>query len=323
MSNPIHRRGFLGRTVAGAGWVVVSGGRTGGRLAGAATPAGPAAESAGLTTYQLGPQIWVRWNNRLITGYRAHRSQKYPYLYPVAGPATGQSLTAETSLPYPHHRSLFFGCDRINGGNYWQEGFEQGQVLSAGPRLGTVSGTSAEILDACEWRRPGGPVVMTDQRRILVTVRDAGLYTIDWEMDWKAVEAVAIEKTNHSLFAIRAEPELTPPMGGVLRNARGDVGEKGTFGKAAEWCAFQGRRQGPTGPVVEGIAVLDHPANPWSPCPWFTRDYGFLSPTPFFFREAPWSLPAGQSVRLRYRVLMYAGPAEEAGIPERYREWTG
>lgn len=295
----------------------------GGRSAGAAAPTGPSAESVGLTTYQLGPQIWVRWDNRLITCYRAHRSQKYPYLYPLAGPASGQSLTAETSLPYPHHRSLFFACDRLNGGNYWQEGFEQGQILSNGPRLGRTTTASAEILDGCEWRRPGGPVVMTDQRRILVSVRGPGIRVIDWEMEWKAVEAVAVEKNNHSLFALRADPDLTPSAGGVLKNSRGEVGEKATFGKAADWCAFQGRRGGSTGGVIEGIAVLDHPANPWSPCPWFTRDYGFASPTPFFFREQPWSLPAGQSVKLRYRVLMYTGAIEQAGVPDLYREWAG
>jgi hypothetical protein len=33
--------------------------------------------------------------------------------------------------------------------------------------------------------------------------------------------------------------------------------------------------------MVEGIALLDHPGNPWSPCKWFTRDYGFISPSPF------------------------------------------
>jgi hypothetical protein len=26
-------------------------------------------------------------------------------------------------------------------------------------------------------------------------------------------------------------------------------------------------------------AILDHPKNPWNPCPWFTRDYS-QSPSP-------------------------------------------
>src|SRR5512134_3290651 len=92
-------------------------------------------EGAGLTVYELGPQIWIRYNNRPLTCYRAHRSQKYPYFFPLSGPVSGLSLTDETTLPYPHHRSLFFGCDRVNGGNYWQEGNDQGQIVSRGPTV--------------------------------------------------------------------------------------------------------------------------------------------------------------------------------------------
>ena len=31
---------------------------------------------------------------------------------------------------YPHHTSLLFGCDLVNGGNYWQEGLERGRMIS-------------------------------------------------------------------------------------------------------------------------------------------------------------------------------------------------
>jgi hypothetical protein len=64
-----------------------------------------------LTAYQDGPQVWVRWNNAQLTGYRAHATQKYPYFFPLAGPLTGLSLTTESSVPYPHHRSVLLACD--------------------------------------------------------------------------------------------------------------------------------------------------------------------------------------------------------------------
>ena len=41
---------------------------------------------------------------------------------------------------------------------------------------------------------------------------------------------------------------------------------------------------------------MDHPQSPWAPCPWFTQDYGFISPMPFNWIEKPWQLAAGQSV---------------------------
>jgi len=279
-------------------------------------------EGQGLTTYQLGPLIWVRWNNRMLIAYRAHRSQKYPYVFPVAGPSTGLSLTAETALPWPHHRSLFFGCDRVSGGNYWQEEFATGQILSSGPALGSVTRDSAAIRDACEWQKPGEPTVMRDERRIRVSIANDRLYFVDWEICWRAVVDVAIPKTNHSLFALRAAADLTPLGGGTLVNADGQAGEKATFGKPSAWCGFHGRRNGLSGNLVEGLAIFDHPKNPWAPCPWFTRDYGFISPTPLFFRDQPWTLAAGQSVTLRYRVVAHAGDPVEAGLAGLYRTWA-
>lgn len=327
MNNAIARRAFLKTSLAAAAVPLAT------RLQAAAPaaakpPAQPkpanalTADPAGLTTYQLGPQIWIRWNNRLVTCYRAHRSQKYPYLYPLCGPLSGLSVTSETSLPFPHHRSQFFACDRVNGGNYWQEDYDKGQILSAGPKVSTPAKDSVEITDACEWQKPGGPVVMKDQRRITVTIASPRLRFIDWEIQWQAVENVTVQKTNHALFSARAAQDLTPAGGGQLLNAEGDSGEKATFGKKSAWCDFHGKREGVPGDIVEGIAILDHPKNPWSPCPWFTRDYGFMSPTPMNFMEKAWELPAGDSVTLRYRVVIHAGNPQEAGLTDLHKQWA-
>ena len=274
-----------------------------------------------LTAYQDGPQVWVRWANALLTSYRAHATQKYPYLYPLAGPKTGLSLTTETSVPYPHHRSMLFACDRVNGGNYWQDAVPAGQIVSVGLKLGNVTPESAEVLDRCEWRKPGQPVVMTDRRKITVRVVSLVLRTIDAEIEWTAVQDVTIQKTNHSLFSIRAAADITPWGGGTLVNSAGQSGEKATFGKPAAWCCCFGKRAGTSG-AIEGIALFDHPKNPWAPTPWFTRDYGFISPTPFNFIDAPWQLAAGKSVQLRYRVALFVGDPKEAGLDRIYRDWA-
>jgi hypothetical protein len=281
-----------------------------------------AAESEKLSTYQIGPHIWVRWGSEVVTSYRAHRSQKYPYMYPLAGPISGLSLTTESGLPWPHHRSLLFACDRVNGGNYWQGELSAGQVLSDGPKVGRTTENSAEIVDTCQWQKPDGPVICKDERTMRVTIVNARLRLIDWDVTWTAVTDLTVEKTNHSLFAIRAAADLTPLGGGTLLNADGATGEKATFGKASRWCAYFGRRAKLAADMVEGIALFDHPKNPWSPCPWFTRDYGFISPTPLNFIEKPWTLPAGQSVSLRYRVVLFGGDPKAAGLEALYNDWT-
>jgi hypothetical protein len=283
--------------------------------------AGSVSPSAGLTAYQDGPQIWVRWNNRLMASYRAHRSQKYPYMYPLTGPITGQSLTGETALPWPHHRSLWFACDRVNDHNFWQEELEKGQILSTGLRLGKVDASQVEINDQCEWRRPGGPLVMRDQRSIRLRRAGDNAWCMDWNIDWTAVQDVRIEKTNHSLFALRSASDLAPVEQGRLVNAEGLAGEKATYGIRSRWCALSRGQATAPGGLIEGIALMDHPDNPWSPCPWFTRDYGFISPTPFNFMERPWELPAQRSVRVRYRVVWYAGVPAGERLEDFYQDW--
>jgi len=321
MDNNLPRRDFLKLSLAAAAAPI------GAHLAASAATAQPRPVPGAdkLTVYQVeagNPHIWVRWANRLLTSYRAHRSQKYPYMYPVAGPVSGLSLTTETSLPYPHHRSLLFACDRVNGGNYWQTGLKAGQILSTGPRLGQITPESAEIFDQCEWKKPGGPVVCKDERKITITVAGPPLWFIDWEIKWIAVQDVTVTKANHSLFAIRAAEDITPWGGGTLINSEGQSGEKATFGKQAAWCGYHGKRQNVPGNVVEGIAIFDHPKNPWAPCPWFTRDYGFISPTPFNFIKKPWQLPAGESALLRYRVVLHAGDHKDANLDEIHKAWA-
>ncbi len=282
-----------------------------------------------LTTYHeaeingqvRGPHLWLRWNNEVVTSYRAHQTQKYPYFYPVRGPASGLSLTAETALPWPHHRSLYFSCDRLNQANFWQQGLERGQIKSTGPSVGEATETGAVISDTCEWAVPGEPVQMTDTRQFKIDLDLPRQWTIDAEIAWKAVEDVEVTRTNHALFSVRAAPDITPWGGGTLVSSEGDVGEENTFGKPARWCAFFGqRRPMPNGPT-EGIALFEHPENPWHPCPWFTRDYGMMSPMPFQWITEPWQLPAGESVRMKYKIVAFAGDPKEAELQKQYDRW--
>jgi hypothetical protein len=318
MPRTLQRRQFLQMTAVATALPLTQLQSFGAAAQGA--PGGEAEDYRGLTAYQLGPQIWVRHNNRQLTCYRAHRSQKYPYLFPLTGPVSGLSLTDETALPYPHHRSLFFGCDRVNGANFWQEGLETGQILSRGPKLATETKDLIVITDACEWQKPGGPVLIRDERSVSITAPSEALRVIEWVITLTAVESITVPKTNHSLFSMRAALDITPLRGGHLVNAEGNTSEKVTAGVKSAWCCFYGARAGRPD-TVEGIALLDHPRNPWAPTPWFTRDYGFASPTPLNFTDTPWQIAAGQSTTFRYAVVLHAGDPVTANLAGLYRDW--
>ena len=70
--------------------------------------------------------IWV--GDQFFTSYRYNTGEKLPYFFPVNGPS-GLSVTSVRNPQYPHHASLWFGCDRVNGGNYWQDKMARGRKI--------------------------------------------------------------------------------------------------------------------------------------------------------------------------------------------------
>ena len=256
-------------------------------------------------------RVVVNVDGKLFTCYKFAGSQKYPYFWPVNGPLSGKSITTETSEPYPHHHSLFFGCDRVNGGNYWQEANERGQILSQGPKIVTASGERIVLTDTCLWKQPGKEPVIEDTRQMTIFAPSETLRIIDFKITITPLVDIEILKTNHSLFSARVVPELSVTSGGTLINAEGNTSEKGTFGAASPWCDYSGTRDG----AAEGIAILQNPANRWYPSKWFTRDYGFFSPTPMYWLEGDkLNLAKGEKLSLEYRVVVHAGDAKTANI---------
>lgn len=256
-------------------------------------------------------KVVVNIDGKLFTCYKFADSQKYPYLWPVNGPLSSKSITTETSDPYPHHHSLFFGCDRVNGANYWQDVNARGQILSQGPKIVEAAGEKVVLTDTCLWKQPDKEPVIEDKRRITICAPSEKLRFIDFKITIMPLVDIEILKTNHSLFSARVMPELSVNSGGTLINAEGNTREKGTFGVASPWCDYSGTRND----LTEGIAILQNPNNRWYPSKWFTRDYGFFSPTPMYWLEGDkLNLAKGEKLTLEYCVVVHAGDSKTANI---------
>lgn len=264
-------------------------------------------------------RVRVFAGEELFTEYLFLSDAKYPYFFPVNGPRSGRSVTVRATEPYPHHSSLFFGCDRVNGGNYWQEALERGRIVSKGVRLAKASGRRVVIEQECRWERPGAAAPFADRRRIAITAPSSDRREIDFDITLTALDDVVIEKTNHSLFAARMAPDLAVTGGGALMDSTGGLGESGTFGRRAVWADARGRRDG----AIEGLAILAAPQNRWSPPPWFTRDYGFLSPTPMeWLPEGRLTLRQGGQIPLRYRVIIHADAPSGGELAAEFARWS-
>ena len=71
------------------------------------------------------------------------------------------------------------------------------------------------------------------------------------------------------------------------------------MGESAPWIAFEG--PGAT------VAFLDDPSNPGYPTKWFVRREPYACIAAAFSFDAPLELTAGETLRLRYRVVIADG----------------
>jgi hypothetical protein len=275
--------------------------------------------AAKITAVKVGSKINITIDGKYFTSYIFSDDEKYPFFYPVNGPLSGGSVTSMRNGEYPHHSSLFFGCDLVNGGNYWQEGLERGRIISVNAEIIKQGGDSVVFTDECIWSRPGAISPVKDTRKFIITAPSAGLYQIDVEIKMEMLIDVHIRKTNHSLFSARMAADLSVKNGGTMINAEGAKSEKDTFGKNSPWIDYYGKR----GNFIEGLAIMQHPSNPWYPSPWFTRDYGFMSPTPMYWPEKgdETFMKKGTELLLRYRVVVHAGDNVQAKIAEAFEKY--
>lgn len=264
-------------------------------------------------------RIDVFIDGNLFTSYRTPSDWKFPYLWPVIGPSSGQSLTIEQGIGHPHHRSLYLACDQVNGANYWQEGLERGRTISRGPRV-IETGKRVTIEDTCDWVCPGQPSPIVDHRRVSITAPTECIRALEFEYEFQFKIDTTILNSNHALFSAEVMPEIAVHGGGQLTNAEGGQQEEGTFGVACDWCDYSGVLNGHR----EGIRIYQHPGNPGYPWPFFTRDYGFVSPTPMFWLpEEGLRYKAGDKVFLKFLVLVHAGDVQEKSLELIHREWRG
>ena len=165
--------------------------------------------AAKINAVRVGSKINVTIDGKYFTSYIFSSDEKYPFFYPVNGPLSGGSVTSLRNGEYPHHSSLFFGCDKVNEGNYWQEGLERGRIISVNAEILKEGGDTVVISDECIWSRPGALSPVKDRRIFVITSPSATVRQIDVTISMEMLMDVHILKTNHSLFSARMAADLS------------------------------------------------------------------------------------------------------------------
>jgi len=248
------------------------------------------------------------------------------------GPAGGPSVTWASPADHVWHYGLWFSWKLINGVNYWEEEPKQEKRTRwSEPKFDTRADGAATIALDLEYSPTAGdPVVMTERRRIEVSAIAAdGSYAMDWTLAFTAKVDLTLDRTpppgkpggvGHGGYAglsIRlqqpAEPRAITPAGPVEFN------KENRFRANAPACEYQGKLDG----KEFGIAFLDHPGNASAPSPWYV-----IRGKPMFYMNAavlleePLRMKAGETMTLRYRVVVHNGAWDAAKLDAAAKEFA-
>jgi hypothetical protein len=271
----------------------------------------------------------LRHHDRTLWSLLFDASQPKSCFHPLAT-LDGEVLTAFEPADHPWHRGLWWSWKFINGVNYWEEdkNTKKSEGVTELTRAKVEPGEdfSARAELSFSYHPPGQPVVMTEQRKLAITKPDAdGCYRIDWTSEFTAGNSpVTLGRTplpheeNGKPYGGYAGLSLRLPLqsnGWKVRTSEGKNSAAASHGRNARWLDFSG----PGG----GIAIIDHPANPRHPTPWYVHDskpMSFYSPSILFNQALV--LDAGKSLKFRYRILIHSLPISPEQIETDFRNFA-
>jgi hypothetical protein len=306
-------------------------------LAGAAVEVNPKGDQVEITiagkaftTYFVGPTTAKAYLMPLQTARGLVISRPFPVGNDVS------SGDPKASSFEPHQRPLYFAHGNIDGLDFWGESaFAKYYGDQSKPAYGhmtaakieeTQSGSeSGRVRASFDLADPNGRVIGREIQAFVFQGDDARRM-IDCDFVLRASNgAITLGDTKEGTFGIRLGADLSAPLGHML-NSHGDEGETNIWGKQADWVDYYGKISGHD----VGIVVFDHPTSFRHPTTWHARGYGLLAANPFGLREftkdsqkdGSWTIPEGQSLEFKYRVLIYDGVMSQAELAAAYQQYA-
>ncbi len=278
------------------------------------------------TTYYFSPTVAKAYLMPLQTPSGVIISRNFPIANDVSG-----ANSHESSFE-PHQRPLYFAHGNIDGLDFWgEQAFSHFYNDHARQAFGHMSLKAVEELSGAAVRARFR-LLDPNQREVGEETQaftfggDQRIRIIDCEFVLYATAgAMVLGDTKEGTFGIRLRAELSAPHDHML-NSEGAQGEPAMWGKPADWVNYSGTVEGK--PV--GIAVFDSPVSFRHPTTWHARAYGLVAANPFARRaftkdpkeDGSWTIPEGQSLRFRYRVVIYDGRLSAAQLAELYRQYA-
>lgn len=292
-------------------------------------------------------RVSVNINGSLFTEYH-HGDASHVYYYPVIGPG-GAKMTRSYPMEkvegeaqdHPHHRSLWFSHGDVNGVDFWAETASSGGKPPKQP-LGAIEHVKVLAMEAGKevgtlktsqkWVAPDGTVPVTSVQVLRVHAGPETERMLDFEVTLTAGDKDAVfgeTKEGTAAMRIAESMRFKQPKAkgeGHLLNDSG-VNDEKIWGMHSKWVTMAG----PIAGKPYAITFMDHPSNLRHPTRWHARDYGLFAANPFCEYDmdktqpkgaGDYTLKAGQSITLKYRILITQGDESAAKQEARFKEYA-
>jgi hypothetical protein len=269
----------------------------------------------------------------------------YPILTSSGTPVTrGWPIIPRLSerTDHPHQRGMWLNYGDVNGYDFWGNSYEipkKVRIVHDGrikhvkiEQLSYGTGEGSMVTDE-SWVSPFGKQLLTEKTEYHF-IADSTTRIIDRITTLTATgNAVTFKDTKEGMFGIRVARQLELPskedvtltdaqgnpttvkamsnegVTGNYRSSEGVTGEA-VWGTRAKWMDLYGN----IGNEKISLVICDHPKNLSYSTYWHARGYGLFAANPFGVRDFKggkdslnYTIPAGQSLTFRYRVIISSG----------------
>ncbi|MBD2753358.1 DUF6807 domain-containing protein [Spirosoma validum] len=252
-------------------------------------------------------------------------------------------------IDHPHHVGMWFNYGDVNGHDFWNNstaiGPEHkgpfGTIVHTGVKTMKNGNGQGELVVTADWLDKDGKVMLQETTTYQFQA-GANNRAINRISTLKAADKDVVFKDNkEGMIALRMARQLEQPstkpevftdaqgvatkvpalnnegVTGLYHTSAGVEGDA-VWGTRAEWTKLTGK----LGNESVSVVLMDHPKNVGYPTYWHARGYGLfaanpLAPSVFTDGKAPamnYTLPAGQSVTFRHRLLIQSGDVSDANL---------
>ncbi|WP_375586486.1 PVC-type heme-binding CxxCH protein [Cyclobacterium xiamenense] len=237
-----------------------------------------------------------------------------PYIHPIHSPDGNGILTEYSPGHHRHQTGLYWGFTRINERDFFHHPEEShwkkvaANVLQEEGKIVKWQ-TVYELLDSL------GNAILTETQNWSLQLENER-YFLDLEWQGRAEEAVTIGKYDYGGLFLRM-PWRKGMEAEVVNTARqkNELAE----GQPSMWLNIGMQVEGREDPA--NVALFDHPDNKGYPQKW--RVDGQFGVGPAYTRDADWSLPAGETLILKHRLLFYTDEFDDLALTEAWGEYVG